>query len=149
VIFIVFAIALFVADIKVPSHGVLTSGGIASFILGSLLLTSNQAPFLRISLILIVAVAVLTAAFFLFAVGAGVRAQRRKVQTGREGLVGEIGVVRRELSPEGMVFVLGELWSAASTGTTIPAGARVRVVGVSGLRLDVRPLDTGGKEPRA
>ncbi|HTD36278.1 MAG TPA: hypothetical protein VK669_02095, partial [Candidatus Limnocylindrales bacterium] len=65
-----FGLILFIADIKVPSHGVLTSGGIASFVFGSLLLTGDRAPFLQISLTLILTVAVLTAAFFLFAVGA-------------------------------------------------------------------------------
>ncbi len=141
VIFIVFAIVLFIADIKVPSHGILTSGGIASFVLGSLLLTSNQAPFLRISLTLILSVAVVTAAFFIFAVAAGVRAQSRKIQTGREALVGATGVVRRELSPEGTVFVFGELWNAASAGGVIPAGAPIRVVKVDGLNLKVRTID--------
>jgi membrane-bound serine protease (ClpP class) len=142
VIFIVFAILLFIADIKVPSHGILTAGGIASFVLGSLLLTSNQAPFLRVSLTLILAVAAVTAGFFIFAVGAGVRAQGRKIQTGRDALIGAIGVVRRELSPEGTVFVLGELWNAANAGGgVVPAGARVRVVGLNGLRLDVRRMD--------
>jgi membrane-bound serine protease (ClpP class) len=141
VIFIVFAIALFIADIKVPSHGILTAGGITSFVLGSLLLTSNQAPFLRVSIALIIGVAVMTAAFFLFAVGAGVRAQGRRVETGREALVGAIGVVRRELAPEGTVFVQGELWSAASSSGMIPAGARVRVVAINGLHLKVRAVD--------
>ncbi len=89
-VLIAFAIVLFIADIKVPSHGVLTAGGIASFVTGSLLLTKEQAPFLRISLTLILTVAVLTAAFFIFAVGAGIRAQARKVQTGHEALVGAV-----------------------------------------------------------
>lgn len=141
VIFIVFAIALFIADIKVPSHGILTAGGIMSFVLGSLLLTSNQAPFLRVSIALIIAVTAVTAAFFLFAVGAGVRAQGRRVETGREALVGAMGIVRRELAPEGMVFVQGELWSATSSSGIIPAGTRVRVVTVNGLHLNVRPID--------
>jgi len=143
---IVFALVLFVADIKVPSHGVLTAGGIGSFVLGSLLLTGEREPFLRISLTLILTVAVLTAAFFAFAVGAGIRAQRRRVQTGREALIGAEGVVRSELAPSGIVFVQGELWKAAIAGGTIPAGRRVRVVGVDGLRLTVRPVEVPAKE---
>jgi membrane-bound serine protease (ClpP class) len=133
-----FSVILFIADIKVPSHGVLTAGGLASFFLGSLLLTENQLPFLRISLTLIVTMTVLTTAFFAFAVGAGIRAQTQKVQTGREGLVGAVGVARTDLAPAGTVFVQGELWSAESEGGVIPAGQRVRVVRVSGLRLVVR-----------
>jgi membrane-bound serine protease (ClpP class) len=138
---IAFAIALFIADIKVPSHGILTSGGIASFVLGSLLLTQNQAPFLRISEILILIIAALTAAFFLFAVGAGIRAQARVAQTGAQTLIGALGVARRELAPDGTVFVRGELWNARTTGGVIPAGARVLVERVHGLRLDVHEID--------
>lgn len=136
-----FALILFIADIKVPSHGVLTAGGIGSFVLGSLLLTGEHAPFLRISVTLIVTVAVLTAAFFVFAVGAGVRAQARKAQTGREALIGAVGVTRSELAPQGTVFVLGELWNAETADGVIQAGRRVGVVSVSGLRLKVRALE--------
>jgi len=132
-----FSLLLFIADIKVPSHGILTAGGIVSFVIGSLLLTERQAPFLRISLALIFGMAALTGGFFAFAVGAGLRAQRRKVQTGREGLVGAVGVARTQLSPEGTVFVQGEIWSAESLDGVIPAGARVRVARVEGLRLQV------------
>ena len=133
-----FALVLFIADIKVPSHGILTAGGLASFVMGSLLLTERQAPYLRISLVLILVMAGLTAAFFAFAVGAGIRAQKQRVQTGREGLVGAVGVARSELAPEGTVFVQGELWSAESADGVIPSGERVRVTRVDGLRLRVR-----------
>jgi len=133
-----FSLILFIADIKVPSHGVLTAGGIISFVLGSLLLTERQAPFLRISLTLILTMAALTAGFFAFAVGAGIRAQKQKVQTGREGLVGAVGVARSDLSPEGTVLVQGELWSAESQDDVIPLGSRVRVMRVDGLRLQVK-----------
>ena len=138
VLLIGFSLILFIADIKVPSHGILTAGGIISFVLGSLLLTEHQAPFLRISLTLIFTMTALTAGFFAFAVGAGIRAQRQQVRTGREGLVGAIGVARSELSPAGTVFVQGELWSAESVDGVIPAGARVRVTRVDGLRLRVQ-----------
>jgi membrane-bound serine protease (ClpP class) len=133
-----FSLILFIADIKVPSHGVLTSGGIISFVLGSLLLTEGQAPFLRISLTLILTMAALTAGFFAFAVGAGIKAQRQKVHTGREALLGAVGVTRSELRPGGTVFVQGELWSAESVDGVIPAGSRVRVTRVDGLRLQVK-----------
>lgn len=135
---IAFSLLLFIADLKVPSHGVLTAGGIAAFVLGALLLTERQAPFLRISLLLILTMAALTAAFFAFAVGAGIRAQARRVQTGREALVGAVGVARSDINPTGTVFVEGELWTAESEDGLIPAGHRVRVVRVSGLRLGVR-----------
>jgi membrane-bound serine protease (ClpP class) len=133
-----FALILFIADIKVPSHGILTAGGLAAFVFGSLLLTERQAPFLRISITLILTMAALTAAFFAFAVGAGIRAQAQKVYTGREALLGAIGVTRSDLGPSGTVFVDGELWSAESENGAIPAGQRVRVVQVRGLHLVVR-----------
>jgi membrane-bound serine protease (ClpP class) len=133
-----FAIILFIADIKVPSHGILTAGGLAAFIIGSLLLTERQAPFMRISITLILTMAALTGGFFAFAVGAGIRAQSQKVQTGREALIGAVGVARTDLTPTGTVFVQGELWSAQSEDGTIPAGRPIRVTRVDGLRLDVR-----------
>jgi membrane-bound serine protease (ClpP class) len=133
-----FAVLLFIADLKVASHGILTAGGLASFILGSLLLTERQAPFLRISITLILSMAALTAAFFAFAVGAGIRAQAQKVHTGREALLGAIGVARSDIGASGTVFVEGELWSAESEDGAIPAGERVRVVRVRGLHLVVR-----------
>jgi len=80
----------------------LTAGGLAAFILGSVLLTEYQAPFLRISLALILTVAGLLALFFIFCRRRGFRAQRRKVQTGREGLIGAVGVARSGLAPTGM-----------------------------------------------
>lgn len=139
---IALSILFFIADIKVPGHGVLTIGGILSFIFGALLLTERQAPFLRVSLQLAVFIALLTGAFFLFAVGAGIRAQRAAVRTGREGLLGAEGVARTDLAPEGTVFVQGELWTGEAEAGTIRQGERVTVVGVTGLRLRVRRLST-------
>lgn len=136
-----FALILFVADVKVPSHGILTTGGLAAFVLGSLLLTQNQAPFLRISVSLILISAALTAAFFLVAVGAGIRAQARAVRVGPQTLVGAVGVSRGDLAPDGPVFVSGELWKARTAGEIIRAGERVRVERVLGLRLDVRKAE--------
>src|SRR5438034_1094677 len=122
-------------------HAVVRSiGGILAFFFGALLLTERQSPFLQVSLKLAVFTALLTGAFFLFAVGAGVRAQRTKVRSGREGLVGASGVARTDLNPEGMVYAQGEMWTAeAEDKTTIRQGERVTVVGVNGLRLRVRP----------
>jgi membrane-bound serine protease (ClpP class) len=134
-----FAILLFIADIKVPGHGVLTIGGFIAFIFGAILLTQRQAPILQISLRLIISVAVLLAGFFLFAVGAGVRAQRAKPRSGGDRLVDAVGVARTRIDPEGMVHVQGEMWSAVSTAGPIDSGQMVRVVGLEGLRLRVKP----------
>ncbi len=135
------AVVMFIADIKVPGQGVLTFGGVISFIFGAILLTSRQAPFLRISLQLILGVAAVLAAFFLFAVGAGMRAQRAAVRSGTEGLMGATGVARTALEPEGMVYVQGEMWTARADSGTIGEGSRVQVVGLEGLRLRVRPVE--------
>jgi len=135
------SVLFFIADIKVPTHGILTAGGILSFVLGAMLLTNRQLPFLRVSLQVAILTALFTGAFFLFAVGAGIRAQRTKVRTGTEGLIGAVGVARSALSPEGQVHVGGEMWTAeAEDRKPIREGDRVVVVGVEGLRLRVRPL---------
>ncbi|MCS7172523.1 MAG: nodulation protein NfeD [Armatimonadetes bacterium] len=136
------AVLLFLADLFIPGHGILSVGGVISFILGAILLTSNQEPYLRMSIELAVAIALVSAAFFLFAVGAGLRAQRRRPTTGREALLGAVGEARSELTPQGVVFVQGELWTAESVDGRIPEGSRVRVVEVEGLRLKVRKEGT-------
>jgi len=138
---IALAVIMFIADLKIPGHGVLTVGGVLSFIFGAILLTSRQAPFLRISLQLILGVAAGLAAFFLFAVGAGIRAQRASVRSGAEGMIGAVGVARSVLDPEGQVYVRGEMWTARAEGGRIADGARVEVVGVDGLTMRVRPAD--------
>jgi len=136
---IALSVVFFIADIKVPGHGVLTVGGILAFLFGALLLTERQAPFLRVSFQLALFIAVLTGAFFLFAVGAGIRAQRARARMGSETLIGAEGVARTEVGREGMVYVAGEMWTATAEAEPIPEGSRVVVVGVEGLRLRVRP----------
>jgi membrane-bound serine protease (ClpP class) len=150
VLLIVLAIVMFIAEIKVVSHGVLTMGGIAAMILGSMMLINTPAPYMRISLGAIIGTAVATAAFFLFVVGAGVRALRSKTTTGMEGLVGEIGVVRSRLAPRGQIFLRGELWSAEGEGE-VEVGQSVRVTGVDGLTLRVVHVEraTVASEPVA
>jgi membrane-bound serine protease (ClpP class) len=137
-----FAMLLFVADIKIPGHGVLTVGGVIAFVFGAILLTERQAPVLQISLRLIIAVAVLLAGFFLFAVGAGVRAQRAAPRSGGARLMDAIGITRSRLDPDGTVHVQGEEWSAVAVNGPIESGQRVRVVGVEGLRVRVKPEST-------
>ncbi|MGQ0570828.1 MAG: NfeD family protein [Armatimonadota bacterium] len=135
---IAFAVLLFIADIKVPGHGVLTVGGVIAFVFGAILLTERQAPFLQISLRLILVVAAGLAAFFLFAVSAGVRAQRAPARSGSERLVGAVGIARSPLNPEGTVYVQGEMWSATAVDGPIADGQAVRVVGLDGLHVRVR-----------
>jgi membrane-bound serine protease (ClpP class) len=135
---IVLAIVLFVLEIKVTSHGLLTVGGAVAMLFGSLMLIDSPFPFMRVSLSLIVPSVLFTALFFLFAVGMGVRAQRRRVTTGREGLIGLEGVARGPVGAErGSVFVRGEFWNAVSD-EAIEDGTPVEVVRVDGLLLKVR-----------
>ena len=138
---IILGIILFIAETQVTSHGVLTAGGIVAMLLGSLMLIDSPAPFLQISLSAILGVTAATAGFFAVVVGAAVRAARRQPTTGREGLIGQAGVVRTPLKPEGTVFLRGELWKARCDEAVEP-GERVEVTGVSGLTLTVRKLPT-------
>jgi len=135
---IVFALILFLAEIKVTSHGLLAIGGTISMLLGSILLIDTPAAYLRISWAVIIPAVVTTVLFFLFAVGMGLRAQRRKPTTGDKGMVGERGRAVTAVGPAGgQVFVRGEYWKAAAA-EEIPAGAAVEVIKTAGLTVEVR-----------
>jgi membrane-bound serine protease (ClpP class) len=134
---ILLAIILFVAEIKVPSYGLLTVGGVVAMFLGSVMLMKSQLPYLRISLKVIVPSVLGTALFFLFVVGMAVRTFGARPLTGAEGLVGVHGIARSDLSPSGMVFVHGELWEARGD-ETIRQGDAIEVTAVEGLRLRVK-----------
>jgi membrane-bound serine protease (ClpP class) len=133
---LLFAMALFVIDLKVQSHGILTAGGVVSLVLGSLLLVGGDSGMARISLSVIGTMVVATVLFFLFVLGAAFRAQRRRPVTGPEGLVGERGTALTDIAPAGRVFVHGEYWEAESS-ERIERGASVIVDQVDGLRLRV------------
>lgn len=139
-VLLVLGVAMLVVDIWAPSHGVLTVGGIIAFAVGSFMLYgSRSTPFLRVSWLTVLLMTVLTAAFFLFVVGLGVRAHWTRVTTGREGLIGARGKARTALEPEGAVFVAGALWRARVDGDEpVTAGDEVEVVGTDGLTLRVR-----------
>ena len=136
-IFIGLAFVLFVVDIKAPTHGVLTAGGIASLVAGALLLFNS--PLYRISLSAVVSVAVVTGLFFAFAVAKIVQIRRKPATTGREGLIGHTAQVRNRLDPDGTVFLRGELWAATSLEGSVDVGQRVVVEKAEGFRLYVRP----------
>jgi membrane-bound serine protease (ClpP class) len=138
-LFIALGLALFIAEIVAQTEGILAAGGIASLILGSFLLFDS--PYYTVSRGLIIGVSLASGALSFFIVTKAVRARRRPVTTGLEGMVGEVGVVRRELNPEGIVFIHGEFWSAISEEGTIEEGKSVRVIAIEGLRLRVRAVD--------
>ncbi|MCL5074639.1 MAG: nodulation protein NfeD [Chloroflexi bacterium] len=135
---IILAFVLFVTDLFVTAHGILTAGGIVALLLGSLLLINSPAPYIAISTNVIIAVVGFTGLFFAFVIGKVIRAQRQRAVTGYEGLVGARGVARTDLKPEGVVFVQGEHWEALSEEGEIGRGAPVQVVGVKGLKVIVR-----------
>jgi membrane-bound serine protease (ClpP class) len=137
---IILAVIMFILEIKVISHGLLTIGGVISLIFGSIMLINADSALevIKISWQVIVVTVLLTVAFFVFAIGFGIKAQRRKPTTGIEGITGEIGETITELSPEGQVKVHGEIWNAESSdGSAISKGTRVKVTDVINLKLIV------------
>jgi membrane-bound serine protease (ClpP class) len=139
---IIFAVILFIAEIKIVSHGLLTIGGIVSFFIGSLMLIKSNVSFefVQISLSVIISATVLTALFFVFALGKGILAQKLQPTTGIEGLIGEVGVTISNLNPGGQVMLHGEIWRAESDGPEIPNGKKVKVISIENLKLKVRMI---------
>jgi len=140
---IVLAIGFFVAEIKVTSHGLLAVGGVIALVLGSLILFQAEPSGPRLSLPVIAAATIATTAFFLWVVGAGLRAQRRRVTTGGAGLVGSRAMVIERTDRRGRVRLGDEIWNAASDAP-LEVGNEVEIMGVDGLVLRVRPLAKEG-----
>ncbi len=133
------AVVLFIVDIYAPTHGVLTFGGIVAFFLGTLMLFNRADPAFRVSLVFIIPATLVTAAFFIFVVGAGLRAQFLPVRAGRETLLGKsVPALARIDAASGRVFVEGEYWNAVSE-VPIEPGHPVEIVAINGLTLTVKP----------
>ena len=128
-ILILLSIGLFILEIKVQSYGILSVGGILAMVIGSIMLIDAPIPELRPSLKFIIPVAIGLSLIFLFLIILAVRVHMRKAVTGKEGLIGKIGVARTELNPEGKVFVHGEIWDAEAQ-QDIPEGTKVKVIEV-------------------
>jgi membrane-bound serine protease (ClpP class) len=141
-LFLVLAFILFVVDIKAPTHGLLTGAGTVSFVVGGLVLfNSVQIPGIpTISVPLVIATGIVIASGFFALVTLALRAQRHPVVMGRPLLIGQVGVVRSDLNPQGEVQVAGESWSARPAEGEGPllSGTRVEVVAMDGLKLRVR-----------
>ena len=137
---IVFAVILFILEIKIVSHGILTIGGIIALLLGSIMLidTDSFTQAMHISIELIILIVGLTAAFFLFALTFGIRAQQKKVATGHEGIIGERGIALSVLNPAGQVSVHGEIWNAESAEGKVENSDRVIIVDIDNLTLKVK-----------
>jgi len=140
ILLIILAIILFILEVKIVSHGILTLGGIISMIIGSIMLFESPAPFFRLSLYVILPAVIVTALFFVITFTLAFKAWKRKPVTGAEGIVGLEGIARTDIKDDGMVYVRGEIWSAFSD-ELIRAGEKVKVEAVSGLRLKVKKID--------
>ncbi|MGD0599267.1 MAG: nodulation protein NfeD [Terriglobales bacterium] len=136
---IIGAFALFAAEAKFASHGVLTTGGIVLLTMGGLFLVDAPIPEMRVHLVTALAVSIPLGLITAFLMSIAVRARRNKIVTGKQGLIGEIGIAQTMLAPSGKVFVHGELWDAVST-IPVPAGEQIIVRQVDGLTLRVDPV---------
>jgi membrane-bound serine protease (ClpP class) len=136
---ILLAITLFVLEATVTSHGILALGGIVSMIAGAVMLVQGPIPQLRIQLSTALAVTIPVAIITVFLVRLVYLSRQKKSIAGAEGMIGEEGIAKSDINPDGRVLVHGEYWNASSE-KPIPAGSRVRVRKVHGLKLDVEQL---------
>ena len=139
---IVFAVILFILELKIVSHGLLTIGGIVSLLIGSMMLigTTSGLELAKVSRVVIFSATLVTTLFFLFVVGIGLKAQRRKVLTGREGLGGSTGIAMETLNPNGIVMLEGEIWNAESVAGEIKKDESVRVLETKDLNVYVEKI---------
>ncbi len=140
ILLVVLAIIFFIMEMKITSYGLLSVAGVVSLLLGSLMLFKGNTPDMKVSLQVVLPTIILISGFFVAVAGLVFRAQISKPTTGSYGLVGEIGVVKKALAPEGKVFVHGELWKARANAP-IDKDAKVRIVKVVNLILEVESVD--------
>jgi membrane-bound serine protease (ClpP class) len=135
--------ALFALEAKFTSHGVLGIGGVICLIFGGVLLVDGPIPEMRVRFLTAAAVSIPIGLIAVFLMTLVLRARRVRVATGAEAMIGEIGIARTPLGPDGKVFVHGEIWNA-SARSEIAQGARVRVRNIEGLRVMVEPAEATG-----
>ena len=137
---IVLAIILFILEIKIISHGILAIGGIISMIIGSLMLFESPAPFMKLSLAIILPAVAVTTLFFTLTISLAVKAHKKKPVTGAEGLKGSIGIATTDITADnGAIKIHGEIWAARSD-EPVTKGERVIVESVSDLQVKVRKV---------
>jgi membrane-bound serine protease (ClpP class) len=140
---IILAVILFILEIHIISHGILSIGGVIALLLGSFMLMKNESPleFVRISRAVIIPTVAVVAAFFLWMVTLGVKAQRRnKNITGADSLTGTTAVAMEDFEQTGMILLQGELWKAETTGVAIKKGQQVKITGRRDLTLLAEPI---------
>ncbi len=141
---IVFGVILLLLEIKIITHGMLAIGGITSLLIGSLMLIrpGSGLEVMKISRLLIISTVGVTTGFFLFVIGMGLKAQRRKPVTGAESMIGETAVAFDELNPTGKVIIHGEIWNAVSVSGPVSIGEKLRIKQVKNLTLFVEHLES-------
>jgi membrane-bound serine protease (ClpP class) len=140
IVLILASFALFALDAKFAAHGVLAIGGIVTLTLGALLLVDAPIPEMRVHLATALAVSVPLGLITVFLMNIALKARANKIVTGSQGLIGESGVAQTMLTPQGKVFVHGEIWDAISSSAGVSAGQPVVVRRVEGLQLQVDPV---------
>src|SRR5205823_6552423 len=137
-VLIALALMLFIFDVYAPTHGVLTVGGVIAFLIGSLMLFNRADPLYRLSLSYIIPATLVTAAFFIFIIGKGLRAQLLPVKVGKETLIGKTVTALTPIdSRSGRIFVEGEYWNAISD-TPIEKDEQAEISAVQGLTVKVK-----------
>jgi membrane-bound serine protease (ClpP class) len=137
---IILAIILFIVEIKVVSYGMLSVGGIISFVIGSIMLIDSPYEFMEISLSIIITSAVLTALFFLVVIGLGLKAQKKAVSSGTEPLIHQTAISLNDfIKGKGKIKVSGETWNAVSDDAILK-GDEVEVLAIQKLLLKVRKI---------
>jgi membrane-bound serine protease (ClpP class) len=137
---ILLAIVLFIMEMKIVSYGLLSVAGIVSLLLGSLMLFESGGPGMRISLQVLIPTLVMISGFFVLIASLVFKTQVSAPKTGATGLIGEIGIVKKAIMPDGKVLIHGELWKARAK-QPIAEGTKVRAVGIENLVLEVEPVD--------
>ncbi|MGB9677499.1 MAG: NfeD family protein, partial [Candidatus Ratteibacteria bacterium] len=138
-ILIILSFIFFGIEAITPSFGIFITSGIITFILGSLMLFKKTSE-IKVPNISILLASVLTGSFIWFIIWFAWRTKKRKIITGKEGLIGEEGRCITELNPEGIVFIHGEYWKGKSIKTSIQKNKKVKVVDVKGLTLIVEEI---------
>lgn len=139
ILLIIFSIILFIAEIKIMSHGMLTVGGVISLALGSFMLFDTSEPALRVSLQVLLPAVLVASGFFIVVIWLALKAQMRKHYSGTESMIEGQGEAGTAIDGEGKVFFQGEYWTAQSD-QFIPQGAKVKIKKVEGLKLIVEEI---------
>lgn len=137
---ILFAIILFIAEIKVISNGILTIGGVVALVIGSLMLFQSPDPALRVSWAILIPAVSVVSLFFIAVIAIAVKAQMRKTQGGKEGMTGAEGEATTDVFADGKVRIHGEYWNARSD-VPVASGSRIRVVEMENLTVKVEPIE--------